>query len=345
MSSITLVRGDRIDPPGPPKFNSKHWRKVDLWFIFFLIFVTIFGIVTLPGVVLSRDNDDDDTRWLWRFAFSVMLFLSIFCLFMASFKIVGAKDIGVPVTFGRPDGSVMHNGWNWKNPATDVHTFDGALQTERFSSDNNDDGDPIPVRLFIGSVAKVNLSFQWRLENDDNVKQIYLNYRDPDKINQNLVKRGLQQALNESFSTYNPYAALIAAQTNTGATNTPGTQQVSTTFEEVQKNALQKLKDEFNKNGVQAVSLTIASIEYDGKTQGNLDALGNAITQTQIALQNEKTATAQAAANKTLNDSTASPATIQQLCIQGTIKAVEDGKGFPAGWNCFQSNNSIIPAK
>lgn len=318
---------------------------MDLWFILFIPFVILFGAIALPGTIASRKSRSSDARLGWRIFFGVTLFLAIFTLFMSSFKIVGAKDIGVPVTFGRPDGSVFHNGWNWKNPATDVHTFDGALQTEKFSSDKDDDGEPINVRLFIGSVAKVNLSFQWRLENDDNVKQIYLNYRNPEKINENLVKRGLQQALNEAFSTYNPYAALIAAQTNTQATNTPGTQQISTTFEDVQKNALAKLKAEFDKNGVQAVSLTIAGIEYDGKTQGNLDALGNAITQTQIALQNEKTATAQAAANKTLNDSTASPATIQQLCIQGTIKAVEDGKGFPAGWNCFQSNNSIIPAK
>ena len=113
----------------------------------------------------------------------------------------------------------------------------------------------------------------------------------------------------------------------------------------MQNKAISELKQDFANNGVTAVSLTVASIIFDEKTQANLDALGNAITQTQIALQNEKTATAQAAANKTLNESTASPATIQQLCIQGTIKAVEDGKGFPAGWNCFQSNNSIIPSK
>jgi|ERR1043166_1817783 len=318
---------------------------MDLWFIIFIIFAGICFIITLPGMLLTRRSRDEDTRWLWRAAFTVFFVLSVFTLFESSFKIVGAKEIGVPVTFGRPSGSVMHNGWNWKNPMTVVHTFDGALQTEKFSSDNNDQGDPIAVRLYIGSVAHVNVTFQWRLENDDNVKQIYLNYREPEKINDNLVKRALQHHLNNAFAKFNPYAQLIAAQTNTQATNVPGTQQVSSSYDDVQKEALNNLKSEFANNGLQAVSLTIGGIDYDQKTQDNLNALGNAITQTQIALQNEKTAQAQAAANKTLNESTASPATIQQLCIQGTIKAVEEGKGFPAGWNCFGPGNVQITNK
>ena len=94
--------------------------------------------------------------------------------------------------------------------------------------------------------------------------------------------------------------------------------------------------------GVSAVSLTIASINYDGKTQANLDNLGTAITQTQIALQNKKTAAAQAASNDLLNSKPASGTTSSQLCIQATEKMIESGHALPDGWNCFGPSNVAI---
>lgn len=307
---------------------------MDAWFIFFII----IGIVTLlvgSAAFLTKEAPV-------QVAFAILLFLSVFSIFMASFKVVGAKQIGVPVTFGKPSGNVLHNGWNWKNPATSVHVFDGSLQTEQFSADKEDAGPPIAVRLFTGSVASVNVTFQWRLADDDSVKQVYLNYKDPENINQHLVKRALQQALNISFESYNPYAALIAAQNATA--NTPGTQQVAISYVDLQTKALAVLKDELGRQGVDAVSLTIASIGYDGNTQHELDALGTAIASTQVAIQNEKTATAQGAANKTLNDSKATSTTLQQLCIQATQKVLEDGKTLPAGWSCFGPSNATITA-
>jgi regulator of protease activity HflC (stomatin/prohibitin superfamily) len=314
---------------------------MDFWFIMFIIVGVIF-LITIPATLLTQERE---AKSFARFAFGVAFFLMMFTLFMSSFKIVGAKEIGVPVTFGRPSGEVMHNGWNWKSPPTTVHVFDGALQTERFSNDKDDDGDPVTVRLFTGSTAGVNTTFQWRLENDAKVKQVYLNYREPDKINTNLIKRALQQALNDVYSQYNPYAALIAAQAKAAGDNTPGTQQVATTFEDLQAKALSRLKAELEPQGVSAVTLTIAGINYDQKTQENLNALGTAITQTQIALQNEKTADAQARANQKLNSSTASNATLQQLCIQATQKVLEDGHQLPAGWNCFGASNVAITNK
>lgn len=311
---------------------------MDPWFIVFIIFGAILIIVVGFTLFLRGDGRRTGAK-----VAGALLFLVMFTLFMASFKVVGAKDIGVPVTFGKPNGDVFQNGWNWKNPATQVHVFDGALQTEHYSTDKNDDGDPISVRLFTGSIAGVNTTFQWKLENDDNVKQVYLNYREPEKINENLIKRALQQSLNDVFSKYNPYTALIAAQSAANGTNTPGTQQLATTYEDLQRNALNKLTAEMAPQGVSAVSLTIASISYDQKTQDNLNALGTALTQTQIALQNEKTAAAQAESNRLLNSQPANNTTVQQLCIQATEKMIESGHALPDAWNCTGMPNTTVP--
>lgn len=326
---------------------------MDPWFIIFIILGAILIVsagvtVFLPSKKTRRDDygrtsDAVYPRRTGAMVTGFVFFLALLSLFMSSFKIVGAKDIGVPVLFGRPEKGVMHNGWNWKNPATQVHVFDGALQTEHFSTDKDDDGDPINVRLFTGSIASLNTTFQWKLESDDNVKNIYLNYREPKNINQNLVKRALQQSLNDVFAQYNPYTALIAAQAKANGDNTPGTQQISRTYEDLQRDALDKLKSEMAPQGVSAVSLTIASINFDKKTQDNLDALGQALTQTQIALQNEKTATAQAEATRILNSQQAAGTTLQQLCIQATQKMVESGHQLPDAWNCFGSANTTVP--
>ena len=92
------------------------------------------------------------------------------------------------------------------------------------------------------------------------------------------------------------------------------------------------------------MSLTISSIEFDGKTQANLDGLSSSIAQTQIAIQNEKTADAQAQANAKLNASQATGGTIQQLCIQATQKVLEEGHSLPPGWTCTgMSPTTVVP--
>ena len=304
---------------------------MDGWFEAFLVFG--FVAVVAGGITIAMWRSDG--RGVPGLVFGVALVLTMFTFFMASFKIVGAKDIGVPVTFGKPSGSVLHNGWNWKNPVTQVHVFDGALQTEQFSTDKEDAGDPIQVRLFTGSIAGVNVTFQWKLADDNSVKQIYLNYRQPQNINTQLVKRLLQQALNNVFENYNPYAALIAAQTSTDKPNTPGTQQVAVSYTDLQKQAFGELSVELAKQGVDAVSLTIARVDYDQATQTQLSNLGAAIANTQIAIQNEKTAQAQGKANAELNAQPATGTTLTQLCIQATLEMAKEGHPPAGAWNCF----------
>jgi regulator of protease activity HflC (stomatin/prohibitin superfamily) len=316
---------------------------VDIWFIIFLIIGAIALLVFSAVPFVSTDTSHgyaSNRSTVIRIGIGVG-FLAAALLFMSSFTIIPTKTVGIESQFGRP-GAVLDNGWHWKSPMAVVHKFDASLQSDKYSSDKDDAGDPITVRLFTGSQAQVNVTLQWKLEDNANFVAVFMNYKDPQNISTNLVKRALQQALNEVFANYNPYAALIAAQDGNAK---PGTTQIATSFEDFQKQALAKLKAQLSSQGVDAVSLTIASIGFDGKTQANLDGLSSSIAQTQIAIQNEKTASAQADANAKLNASTASPATIQQLCIQATQKVLEEGHTLPAGWSCAGGSTTVVPAK
>lgn len=317
---------------------------MDVWFLFFII----VGAITLLAFAIaafldkeSRYQDDAAPRTIGLIVAVALAVVAGLLLLVSSFTVVGTKTVGITTTFGKP-GTVLDNGWHWKNPVAQVHKFDASLQSDHYSTDKDDAGDPITVRLFTGSQAKLNITFQWKLEDNANFTQVFIAYREPEKIRQNLVKRALQQALNDEFEQYNPYAALVAAQA--AGTAAPGTVKVASSFDQMGTDALGRLKNELSPQGVDAVSLTIASIEYDGKTQGNLDGLSSSIAQTQIAVQNEKTAEAQSEANAKLNASQASGATIQQLCIQATQKVLEEGHNLPAGWTCVgTSPTTVVP--
>jgi regulator of protease activity HflC (stomatin/prohibitin superfamily) len=309
---------------------------MDVWFILFLIVGAAALIATGVGYAAHRGDEFEHPFVAAAIAWG----LTLVAFFLSTFVIVPTKTVGIETSFGKP-GAVYGNGWHWKSPTSQVHKFDASLQSDHYSTDKDDDGDAIPVRLFTGSQATLNITFQWRLEDGANFVQVYNNYRDPDRIKTNLVKRALQQALNDQFENFNPYAALIAAQ-SAGAT--PGTTQVAQSFDSMGKDALARLTAEFAPQGVQAVSLTIASINYDAKTQANLDGLSSAIASTQIATQNKATAQQQADANALLNGKPATPETLTQLCIQASEKVLEEGHALPAGWSCFGPNTAAITA-
>lgn len=312
---------------------------MDHWFIAFIVIGGIALLVT-TGVAIGYKSLQREGGAGAGVGVSAGLWLvATFALFMAAFTIIPTKTVGIETVYGKPT-TVLTNGWHWKNPVAQVHKFDASLQSDHYSTDKDDAGDPITVRLFTGSQAQLNITFQWKLEDNANFTQVFVNYREPDKIRQNLVKRNLQQALNDVFEAYNPYAALIAASTS----GKPGTVQVSTSFDRMGVDALARLKAELAPQGVQAASLTIASIIYDSKTQTNLDGLSSSIAGTQIALQQEQTADAQAKGNRLLNASTASGGTLAQLCIQATQKVLEEGHTLPTGWNCFGSSGIPVTA-
>jgi len=314
---------------------------MDGWFIIFIIVGALALIATAATGIFWRAAGEEDARGAFVTVTSILWLLAAFVLFVASFTTIPTKTVGIETVYGKPT-TVLTNGWHWKNPMAQVHKFDASLQSDHYSTDKDDTGDPITVRLFTGSQAQLNVTFQWKLEDDANFTQVFTNYREPEKIQQNLVKRNLQQALNDVFESYNPYAALIAAQQS--GDKAPGTVQVSTSFDRMGQQALDRLRVELAPQGVQAVSLTIASIVYDGKTQGNLDGLSQAIAQTQIATQNKATAQQQADANALLNSKPADPATLTQLCIQATEKVLQEGHALPTGWNCFGASGIPVTA-
>jgi regulator of protease activity HflC (stomatin/prohibitin superfamily) len=302
---------------------------MDPWFwtcIITLVIVAIFAPI-------AASAEDGGEKVVGHKAWGLLI-IPAFFFFMSCFVVVPTKQVAIETSYGKP-GPVLTNGWNWKSPQTKVHRYSARLTTEHYSTDKDAEEKPVPVRLFTGSIAKLHLTIQWKLDDGPLFREVFLNYKDPASIRTDLVRRSLQQALNDEFADYNPYAALIAA----GSEITPGNVQVSGTFDERGRKALDRLKAELAPQGVLFVSLTIAGIEYDDNTQANLDKLSGKISETQNAKQDVLTAEQKARAIEIMNKAIATPGTLTQLCIQNTIDAIMAGHAFPSGWNCYGPSN------
>lgn len=244
-------------------------------------------------------------------AFLVGVALTVVFFFLSTFVVVKQAHVGEEVNFGKAQGT-LSVGWHWKSPTSTVKRYDGTLQTEKYSTDKDDQGDPFQVTLYGGSTAFVNLTYQWRLSGD--IDSIYKNYptTGTDVLNTNVVKRDVQLALNEAYASYNPYQNLenqqliLAAQQKGQA---PPAIQPALTYVDFAKTALTQVTTELSPQGISAISLVISSISFDPTTQANINSLQNSIISTQKAIQNEITAAATALANQKI---TANPPTAEQ---------------------------------
>lgn len=197
---------------------------------------------------------------------------------------VGAKEVGVKVAYGKTHGA-LGSGMHVKSPWTKVVKFDGTIQNDTYNGDNQMD-----VRLGNNSKAQADVSIRWQLK-VDNAEQLYVDYRDPDKIKANLVDRNLRSAMNEAFAEYNPLADTAAAGDDQGDV-------LGKLAASVKEKLQAKVGDLITIHDV-----VIPILNFDDATQQKIDQLQAEIAQTRVAEQKKQTADAEAAANRALSGS------------------------------------------
>lgn len=308
---------------------------MDPFFITFIIFIIIFGISVI-GLLFSEKGSDGGT--VAAIAATLTGVIAILAFLMSTFVVVQTQHLGEEITFGKPKGTLT-NGFHWKAPAAKVKRYDGTLQTERYSSDKDDDGDPIQVLLANGSQAKVNVTYQWRLDST-NIDAIYRNYPNSDTsvLNGNVVKREVQLALNDAYGTYDPYASLEAQQSALvalAAGQAAPSISPSFTYLSAAKAAQAQATAALKPQDITFVSLTISSISFDAGTQARLNELSQANV-------NKITAAAIASANQKITANPPTPAQNIQDCIATTAK---NPSAYPAGWNCFGGTSTVLAGK
>ncbi len=137
-----------------------------------------------------------------------LLAVTIILTVWSSLVAVPTRNVGVVTTFGRPHDETLSNGLHIKAPWDDVWNFDAAVQTDKFTG--NEDKDDLKtthtcttVRIGNQSTACVDNSIRWQIVPDE-ADVLYQDYKDFDNVRDSLVTRQLITALNEAFSTYDP---------------------------------------------------------------------------------------------------------------------------------------------
>lgn len=273
---------------------------VSMWT--FIVFAVIAVIITVAALIFANLDHDPLPA-----AGAVLVIVSAWVvtavpLLTASLTAVPTRNIGIVTNFGKPTGESLGNGLHWKAPWTKVAEMDGAVQNLTRTGEQ-----ATTVRLGNNSLAQVDNTIRWRIV-PEAAPELYMDYRSFDGVRENLVVRQANAALNAVLGTFNPLTSLEEQQNENQ--NAKIAEQVA-----------EVLRKQVGKQII-IEQVIIPVIKFDGQTQQRIDQFNAEVANTRVAEQRQKTAAADAAANRTLSDSVRQdPNVIVSRCVDASIKA------------------------
>lgn len=317
------------------------------WFVTSLVFLGI-AIAVFVAFLKSRKTfkrtEYTSSRAMGdqRFKMLVLGILAGACaligftiLVQDSYVIVPARNVGVVNILGNANSSVS-NGFHVIQPWASVENVDTTNKPIQL----NDDGDvangctSVPIRLASQQIACQDVFVQWQVDPKGDANDLWKTYRgsNDDLINNlqnNVILPRLKSEMQKAFSTYDPLQVL------------QGGQLLDTTT--LQRPVEDALKGDMP-NGVLILDVRFAQIHYSAQTQGKIDSFSQAVADTKIAVQNEQTATAQAAANKILaqDPSSNNPGVQYQNCLNMIANLASKNQlgQLPQGFSCSTGGSS-----
>lgn len=299
------------------------------------LFLLVIGVLTLGvahllpkktvsdgsgGAIKVRTTDAKAVSILgWA-----VLAISVLFLIFASLVQVSTKNVGIETTFGKPSGE-LSNGLHLKWPWEKVTEMDAAIQTDTYF-----DNHCFKVRIAAQQIACVNVNFQWRI-NPAAAQELYRDYRTFDHVRDALVTRRLTKVVNEQLANYNPLNSVAGADLPPGEKRNPPLPAIGNAVND-------EMKAEIGgPNGsIEVLSTIIPIMTFDPETQARINQLQQQVALTRVARQSERTAKAQAKANKALAASVnTSPNVLVSHCYSILETMVKNGQPVPAGFSCW----------
>lgn len=315
------------------------------WFIIaiLLALLALGCFIFIPFVKeVTTDEYSKETKNL-RPVFAVagggLLLLAFFLFALGGLKSVPTKSIGIPVAFGRVDGTPYGPGLHetWK-PWLGLAVIDETVQTTKFEVNQKTGQGGLDVRIGGQQTARLDLSIQWRVR-PAAATGLFLSYANHgtdlmDEIKDAVVIRSLQTAANDVLGDYNPIV-------DVAVNSTSGNSQFST-FGPKLKAAM--IHDIGGRIKVVAMNLPLA--HYDQATQARLNNIQAQYAQTAIAKQLVQTNTQLAKANAVIRASVSNdPGVLVHECLQIVQEAEKTGYQLPAGFNCVGSATGVVLGK
>lgn len=291
---------------------------------FMFVISVILTLVALAALAFYKLASPRDRRTA-SVVFIATGLLAVLGFGSASTTIVGTRNIGVVTSFGKPV-STLSNGLYFIAPWQRVPELSGTIHTDSqvggWREGRCDGG--TSVRLANGSTACVDNTIRWRLV-PTAADELFRDYQSDERIRESLVTRELSAALSEVFAAYNPLDA-----------NAPKLPDLSAA---VTAKIQAKIKSQIDVQNV-----IIALVHFDTQTQDRINAVQAQLASTRIAEESQRTAAAQAQANRVLADSVSrDPNVLVARCLE----LVAAGHQLPVGFQCWPGNGMAvtIPAR
>jgi regulator of protease activity HflC (stomatin/prohibitin superfamily) len=282
-----------------------------------LVFIIILAIIAIGGLGYGTSAKEGVAVLVGGVAAVLFIIVAL----VSCTQQVGTSDVGVETAFGSTQGDLTP-GLHVVAPWISVTTWDGSIQTITYGRDLDQSHPDHCLQVKIGGLqtACVAGTFQYQLRAGaaDNMFRLY---RTQPNMNEFLVRRSFDQAVNSVLGNYNPIEA-VAAGAKVGTALSPFANRVSAVMRQ-DIGADIKVKTVF-----------LPYIAFDQSLTGRLNAFQAARADTLIAVQHEQTATAQATANNDLAKSVNNINVIAQECVTNVLEPlVKEGKN-PAGVSC-----------
>jgi regulator of protease activity HflC (stomatin/prohibitin superfamily) len=286
-------------------------------FVSALVIGAIAVIILIIGFLLRRRTAFAIVPGIGVLVFAGLLLLSS-CLTQ-----VPAQNTGVATQFGRPTGQIYGAGIHWKSPVTKVTDMDGTIQ----QIDNEGDA-RTTVRLNNNSLMYVQNNLRWRI-NPDAAPQLFVDWKKFDHIEGGLVSKELNAALNVVLADYDALDPGKTGQSN----------------DQLAQKVIDRLNERIGRNAkdfeIEIITFTIQRIDFDEATQKRLNQYQEQVAETRTAQEREKTAQAEARANKALSESVNNdPNVLVSKCLDIQSRAVD--KGLNPNFNCWPINGATV---
>lgn len=283
----------------------------------FLTVIAVVGFLLKVPTGYDHRKDAQTHSRIPRVVGFAALGVAAVVLGLSMFTVVPPRQVGIPVTFGAP-GQPMGYGIHAKAPWTDVTLMDGTIQ-------------PLDATGQNATIAKdadrsdvfVHNNVRWVIK-EESAANLYMDYREFDKIGDLLVQPALRTAVAEVMSTYEPLAE-----------NQPRVEELG---EMIKKRLQSAVGDRVI---IQSVGVTL--LDFSDATKNRINALNIERGNTAIAEQKAMTAAKEAEANRVLAESIKNdPNVVVSKCLD----LVAEGRSLPAGFQCWPGTGGsvVLPA-
>ncbi len=303
--------------------------------------VTVKSVDGEPGTARARLR-----RWVAGTA-AAFIALGVACVAASAYDRVDIRNVGILTSFGRPQ-TVHDAGPWWHAPWKRVDELSEAYQQQSFesnsyqdaeqgkTSNSNDSGPAVLVRLGNNSNAYVVENLQWRLKSGAALR-LFQDYGGSNvfgTIQNSIVDKQAQAILSRVFAGFNPQQQVAVNDNLPTVPGLPPIQTVALVQPDLvgMANTVKKGLQAAVGNDVEIQYVNIPRIFYDPNTQAVIDGFNTKVQETKNAIQDANTALARKQANDTIAQSVQNPLVVVAQCITEQINQKKDPAGcWPIG--------------